>query len=278
MEAKGKVILFGKTGAGKSTVANALTTGTVGGTERLKFPVHSGPRGYTGHIQKDTGNGWTVVDTIGLGEGERGRVESNEAEDRILRFLQEVKGEYSHIIYVKNATERIESIDEQIWSIFKRVFRGAEKSFVILFTHASPTFVDDNYDNLPEWCKEQKMFVTNLPSLEPMPDRPVQERRNKAIVDESISKLSDDLVHYFTARGATYGKPSIAGMDPSALITECKALLQWLKQFFGEMTSRASASIQDITRRIADPYANSIKETAAAVRMAATVVYNYFNV
>jgi predicted GTPase len=82
--AKGKVILFGKTGGGKSTVANSLVTG---GIEDVEFTIGHGFSGCTRQVQTSEGRGWTVTDTVGLGEGEVGRVSNEDAEKIILKFL-----------------------------------------------------------------------------------------------------------------------------------------------------------------------------------------------
>uniref|UniRef100_A0A7I4D1L7 G domain-containing protein n=1 Tax=Physcomitrium patens TaxID=3218 RepID=A0A7I4D1L7_PHYPA len=75
---KGKIVLFGKTGEGKSTIANALVTG---GLDDVQFPMSDKLQGCTKEIKTASGRGWSVTDTVGLGEATGGTVESEEAEN-----------------------------------------------------------------------------------------------------------------------------------------------------------------------------------------------------
>ncbi|KAH8966017.1 hypothetical protein BDL97_03G001500 [Sphagnum fallax] len=88
MDIKGKVILFGKTGEGKSTIANVLITG---GIDEQPFPVGHGMTGCTSRVQTERGRGWTVTDTAGLGEAEGGKVNTEQAEKIIIDFLKSVR-------------------------------------------------------------------------------------------------------------------------------------------------------------------------------------------
>jgi hypothetical protein len=232
MDIKGKVILFGKTGEGKSTIANVLITG---GIDEQPFPVGHGMTGCTSRVQTQCGRGWTVTDTAGLGEAEGGKVSTEQAEKIIIDFLKSVRGEYSHIIYVKKATNRFDVIDEKIWKIFERVFIGAEECFTVLFTEGTSRWLEENWESLPSWVKnrgQQNVLITNIP---PIDHRPVREKRNKAFRAEAMARLEAELCKTFEARGFTYSIPNISKMNDKDLKKESKSVLDYIMMIFNNV-------------------------------------------
>lgn len=176
-----KALVFGKCGDGKSTVANALVTGS---NHPERFRTSDGARGCTAEMQKETGRGWTVTDTVGLGESESGAVSNAEAKKRLTDFLKNFKDEYSHIIYVKSAARKITVMDEMIWLIFASIFEGAEDAFVVLFTGADQNWLNGNRDKLPEYLRNQKLLVVNIPPI--CRYSPIIETRRMAIRENQL--------------------------------------------------------------------------------------------
>ena len=225
-----KVVLFGKTGDGKSTVANALVTG---GIEDLRFTIGHGVKGCTSQMLTLEGRGWTVTDTVGLGEGEGGQVSTEEAENLILEFLKKVKGQYSHVIYVKSSTNRFDVLDETIWKSFQRIFKGAEGAFTVLFTKGKEEWLDTNYHNMPDWVKRdvgrENVFITDIP---PISDKKVRESRNQKVRVESVKKLETDLRGAFQRRGEQLSTPAICNMSDGELVDESKSILDYIMNLF----------------------------------------------
>lgn len=216
MKSKGKVILFGKTGSGKSTIANALVTGNEGDQV---FGVSAGFRGCTSSLQTASGRGWEVVDTIGLGESTTGTVSSEDEENMILEFLKNVKNNYSHIIYVKSGAERFTIMDEKIWAAFTSVFEGAEESFIVLITHKNQRWLNTQWDDgsLPKWIRDlgkNRVFITSLP---PVDEDEETEKEYKIIRDESLATLEIELERSFAEREYKYSSPTINQMNESQL-------------------------------------------------------------
>ncbi|CAM6090818.1 unnamed protein product [Calypogeia fissa] len=93
-----RVMLLGRTGSGKSTIANMLVSGGIETTSGLV--TGSSARGVTRSITRVEGRGWNVVDTPGFGEGNDGTMSTREVENAIERFVREDCGVHSHFIYV----------------------------------------------------------------------------------------------------------------------------------------------------------------------------------
>ncbi|CAM6087977.1 unnamed protein product [Calypogeia fissa] len=235
-----KVVLFGRTGDGKSTIANALVTGGVG-PER--FTTSSSARGCTTRIQKETGRGWTVTDTVGLGESESVAVPNADAKKMLTDFLKEVKDEYSHIIYVKKATNKITTMDEMIWLIFTSIFHGAENAFVIVFTGVNEEWLRKNRPKLPAYMRNQTILVADIP---PVHRRAVLERRMRAIRESSIRNLEENLVRLFDERGNVCSSPDIARMNDLELEQKSRSLIQFIvdtiKRLYKEVSWKSVAT------------------------------------
>lgn len=238
MASNKKVILFGKTGSGKSTVSNALVTN---GLEQVVFQSSAGFSGCTWAIQTGAGKGWEVIDTVGLGESSAGKVNSENAESLVLDFLKKVKSSYSHIIYVKSGVERFDIVDEKIWQTFKYVIAGAEDSFIVLITHQNRAWLDSKFDALPQWVRllgRDRILVTDIP---PIDQDSEAEEDIRPIRQDAIKRLEENLTRLFIDRGSLYFTPHIASMSESSLMETARSILD----FITEMSRAAVNAFSD---------------------------------
>nr|PNR39206.1 hypothetical protein PHYPA_019484 [Physcomitrium patens] len=226
MASNKKVILFGKTGSGKSTVSNALVTN---GLEQVVFQSSAGFSGCTWAIQTGAGKGWEVIDTVGLGESSAGKVNSENAESLVLDFLKKVKSSYSHIIYVKSGVERFDIVDEKIWQTFKYVIAGAEDSFIVLITHQNRAWLDSKFDALS---------TVDIP---PIDQDSEAEEDIRPIRQDAIKRLEENLTRLFIDRGSLYFTPHIASMSESSLMETARSILD----FITEMSRAAVNAFSD---------------------------------
>ncbi|CAM6127259.1 unnamed protein product [Calypogeia fissa] len=255
-----KVVLFGKTGEGKSTIANVLVTGGI--SETVVFKSSDAARGCTERIMRDRGRGWFVIDTVGLGEAEMGNTSHAEAQKLVTDFLKEFKGDYSHIIYVQKA-RRITTMEELIWKLFAQIFKGAEGAFVVVITSASQLWYEENKDKFPSYWTEEnvKILYTDIP---PEHKRPVLERKLKPKRKAAIAKLEADLQEFFEENkqkgGDGYFTPDIAKMDERQLENKSKSLLDYIveqiKKLFDrgnwESVAKRLSTVIQVTERILD--------------------------
>ncbi|KAG0630068.1 hypothetical protein M758_1G151800 [Ceratodon purpureus] len=133
-EEKGTVLLIGKRRSGRTTFANMLVSG-----ELKDGPL--APSDTNNNIcETYAGRGWTVVDTMGFGEPLGGIVPEEYARKMVIDFLNEVKGPYSHIIFVVDISdiltleEGCQSSISIMWNTFLSIFEGGEENFVVLVT------------------------------------------------------------------------------------------------------------------------------------------------
>ncbi|KAG0591162.1 hypothetical protein KC19_1G154600 [Ceratodon purpureus] len=132
-EEKGTVLLIGKRRSGRTTFANMLVSG-----ELKDGPL--APSDTNNNIcETYAGRGWTVVDTMGFGEPLGGIVPEEYARTLVIDFLNEVKGPYSHIIFVVDISD-IQTLQggqssiSIMWNTFLGIFEGGEENFVVLVT------------------------------------------------------------------------------------------------------------------------------------------------
>ncbi|KAH8966012.1 hypothetical protein BDL97_03G001400 [Sphagnum fallax] len=127
-----RVILFGRTGSGKSTIAQMLIHGEL--LSESGFEIGSSARGVTSGIINSEGRGWHVTDTPGFGEPKEGTVPTADAVKILKKFIVDICGVYSHFVYVMKYN-RLNVYDEKLWNFFRTIFRGAERNFSVVITN-----------------------------------------------------------------------------------------------------------------------------------------------
>jgi GTP-binding protein EngB required for normal cell division len=182
-----KVILFGRTGSGKSTIAQMLTRGHLNapagsdiispsspsrfkasptlsssgstkswsrtsssapGSPIRTFEASSNARGMTKDIQRGEGRGWHVTDTPGFGETREGCTVSTEEATKIVKqFVIDICGIYSHYLYVVKK-DRMNRYDETLWKFFNKVFADAEANFTVVVTGCDMELSDNDKKHL----------------------------------------------------------------------------------------------------------------------------------
>lgn len=144
-----RVILLGRTGGGKSTLAQMLTLGKLDPFAQ-RFAASSSIRGKTSEVSHGEGRGWYVVDTPGFGEpdDEHKTVSTEEAETKIKKYVQLIEGTYTHFILVVKK-DRIDWMEERLWEFFLQLFgEDIIENFTVVISNADQDWVDRNWDAL----------------------------------------------------------------------------------------------------------------------------------
>ncbi|KAH9532338.1 hypothetical protein CY35_19G088200 [Sphagnum magellanicum] len=143
---KTKMLLFGRTGSGKSTVANMLIKGNL--DSPLLFETSSGIRGKTISFQREENDEYMVVDTVGFGEVKQGTVSNLEARNRLYNFFTKINETgYNYFAFVRK-WGKIDELDTHLWNFFKKAFEGVEQNFVLLFTQCKHSTLQENLEEV----------------------------------------------------------------------------------------------------------------------------------
>ncbi|KAG0583516.1 hypothetical protein KC19_3G143100 [Ceratodon purpureus] len=188
-----KILLCGRTGSGKSSIANMLVKSHL--NPPLLFPTSSGVRGKTISCQREESREFVVVDTVGLGEAEHGSVMDDEARNMLYDFFVKISQEsYNYFAYV-HKWGKLDHLDGELWAFFQKAFVGAERNFVIIFTHCSPKALEENLEDIMgafEGC--ERYIPVDFPAAsKPEASSSVRTRRNDKLRTDSLLILQESL-------------------------------------------------------------------------------------
>src|ERR1043165_2375147 len=133
MNERKTVVLFGPTGQGKSSIANMLIQGDIH-REKNSFVINNGMVGTSSRMFLGINDGFEVFDTIGIGEATLEtfeRVRHKEAIKKIRDCFSRCQMPLNYICYVKKKGMFTEQ-DRRMFNVFKEVFKGGQRNFVII--------------------------------------------------------------------------------------------------------------------------------------------------
>lgn len=124
-----RVLVFGSTGVGKTSLCNALTGGA--------RPTNNGPFGVTAktHIYAPLRHGDSsvqIVDTAGLHESEGGTVNTETAVKQLIELLQSSKEGFHLLIHVARATRITKQQDEDHEFFVRRMTESKVPTLLVL--------------------------------------------------------------------------------------------------------------------------------------------------
>lgn len=173
-----KILLFGKTGDGKSTIANMLVSGKVDG----KFAAGDSFAAVTEQTKEfvsDVDSNWTIIDTVGLigtdlPENDHKRIHA------LRKHLAKTHNAIDILCYVKKAS-KFTRADELSWLAFHTLFTNPNyhHNVLLAFTSCRTGWLVENKDAINEF-----FAVPNCP----------QERYRSVGVDFPPSDSDDDLI------------------------------------------------------------------------------------
>ncbi|CAM6019466.1 unnamed protein product [Sphagnum balticum] len=190
---KTKILLFGRTGSGKSTIANMLIKGNL--DSPLLFETSSGIRGKTISFQREENDEYMVVDTVGFGEVERGTVSDVEARNRLYDFFTKINETgYNYFAFVCK-WGKIDDLDDHLWNFFKKAFEGVEQNFVLLFTKCQDSTLQANLEDVKDSFQGCRKFIAVdfPPGSKQKGSDPARARQDEKIRARSLEHLQDEL-------------------------------------------------------------------------------------
>lgn len=141
------IVLCGRTGDGKSSIANMLIQGDIYRDRENIFDVGNAALGETRELTYARDVRFGVFDLIGLGELSSGGVPHDVAIKNIRNHFSTNGLPLNYICYVKRSRTTEEDI--HLFGIFKKIFKEGEKNFIIIVTHTGPSWTD-NEENVNE--------------------------------------------------------------------------------------------------------------------------------
>ena len=140
------VIVFGATGAGKSSVVNMLSGGDearVSSTAKGETFRHDR---YEKYIQ---GHRINVFDTVGLGEGKRGTVSTAKAIEALYQLMRGLDDGVNLLVYVVRGPRLSESIRKN-YELFYEIFCQKKVPIVLVITGL------ENEDDMDGWWERNE--------------------------------------------------------------------------------------------------------------------------
>jgi hypothetical protein len=135
------VVLCGRTGDGKSSIANMLVQGDIYRDRENIFNIGNNAIGETKELTYACDERFGVFDLIGLGELPSGGVPHENAIKNIRQNFSTNGLLLNYICYVKRS--RITEEDIRLFDIFKKIFKEGEKNFIIIVTNTGPRWTDN---------------------------------------------------------------------------------------------------------------------------------------
>lgn len=188
-----KLLLFGKTGDGKSTVANMLLNGDVEG----EFAAGNSLVAVTEEAKEATNPNlnWTIIDTVGMFATDRPGEDQNRVK-QLRNYLASNHPDIDMFCYVKKAS-RFTKADEQSWKAFNTLLDGVKPfldNIVLVFTSCNegPGWVAQYEDVLNQHMQNQwgpASFHKVAVDFPPRSDNPEVETELKDIRTKSLERL-----------------------------------------------------------------------------------------
>ena len=218
MARKTNIVFVGRSGAGKSTVANMLH----GGCLNNPFTTGSSVKGVTIKCQRESNSNYDIYDTIGFGEPNEGSVSSANAEKEVTQFIRDISIPFNFVCFVM-PKGRLTIEDDQIFGIVRKIFEGdLEQNIVLIVTKV-------DYEESDQWLRENRYDLENAFGKIPMttvdfPPVSSNENREKLNIDARAISLMR-LKHFFN----TYSE-SFPPREPPIIVIS--SIIEYFKLFY----------------------------------------------
>ena len=140
------ILVFGETGAGKSSVVNMLEGGEDAPVSNAAFGATFRS---TRHEKTISGSTFTIFDTVGLNEAPKGTVSPRQAIDNLYQLIRNVEGGLGLLVYVMRGP-RIKSIAQQNYKLFYEGFCRKKVPIVMIVTGLEAT------EDMDGWWDENR--------------------------------------------------------------------------------------------------------------------------
>ncbi|KAJ3508479.1 hypothetical protein NMY22_g16600 [Coprinellus aureogranulatus] len=145
------VVFFGETGVGKSSIINMIMESQVAGTSNDVKGCTGDATSYNGRINERSFRFW---DTVGLNEGDKGKVPNMKAASSLYHLLRDLSksGGVSLLVFCARAGRITEATDKN-WILFRDIICGGHVPAVIVLPHLEQ---DEDMDRW--WSRNEADF------------------------------------------------------------------------------------------------------------------------
>ncbi|CAG8497125.1 1752_t:CDS:1, partial [Scutellospora calospora] len=190
MDVPESIVFFGRTGEGKSTLANMLIQEDLCfECSKNIFPISDNAVGETSEVKYSKNDAFEIYDTIGLCETSKGTISHKQAIKKIRYFFSKTKSPLNYICYVKKKS-RFTKEDQKAFKKFKNIFKEGENNFVIIMTDCTPKWASDNVKTIRDYFGNHPIIAVDFP----FDDRFDAEAQKKIRI-ESRKHLISCLMH-----------------------------------------------------------------------------------
>lgn len=195
------IVLFGRTGAGKSTIANMILNKEIKSSNT--FDIDDSATGVTLACNMASKGDVAVYDTVGLGEADSGSVSHKDATDHIINYLKMMCIPLNYICIVKDGRDRVDDLDQAIFGLAKVIFQGAFQNAVLIITHQKDAWVKLHKNEIDKYYgTEICRIAVDFPYID---CDPAAEAKNVATRLYNYNKLTT----FFTKLQYTPVKPNV---------------------------------------------------------------------
>jgi GTP-binding protein EngB required for normal cell division len=183
------VTLFGRTGCGKSSIANMLVQGDIYRNNN-KFTIGHGAEGETVRVRSYFTEKYQVFDMVGLSEPSSHLVSHKKAAKTVRNYFSDHQLLLNYIFYVQRKG-RISEEDVKMFKLFKETFKGGEKNFIIIITHSKPGWITDNLEIIRKNFGNYPIISVDFPLTDEDEDDIIASDKRKRV--QSLQRLEDGL-------------------------------------------------------------------------------------
>ncbi|GBC06522.1 hypothetical protein RclHR1_00690012 [Rhizophagus clarus] len=199
MSEQQNVLFFGRTGYGKSSIANMLVQGDIYQNNN-KFKISDSAKGETLNIYGSSTEKYLIFDTVGLGEPPSHHVSHKDAVNKMRNYFSKSRVSLNYIFYV-HKKGRISDEDKRMFKLFKEIFEWGEKNFVIIITNSKPEWVERNFQTIIEDLGNYPIIAVDFPYTDEDEDGDTA-CKHRNIRAQSLQRLENKLLElkYKSAR------------------------------------------------------------------------------
>ncbi|KAJ3393401.1 hypothetical protein HDU92_007765 [Lobulomyces angularis] len=159
---KMRLILIGLSGSGKSTLANMIIEEKISSNTIKKYNINNDLIGTNINMTSYYNRNWFITETAGFEDYLSESVDKEQRANLIYNFLDRYSEPYHYYIYVLEAGRNLKK-DQQLFNMYKDIFQGCEKNFIMTVTGADEKWMQKNNNKNRDYLN--KIYGRNITKI-----------------------------------------------------------------------------------------------------------------